>query len=120
MKYYILAIKNYSNIKGSARRSDYWFFALYNFIFLIFSVIGTNFLGLGFGYISLVYYLWTLISAFTIAASRLHDTESSVWYLLVGLIPYVGGILMPVKLFTKSQFGTNQYGENPKQNLYNY
>ena len=125
MKYYILAIQNYLNIKGRARRSEYWFFALFNFIFLILStiidsIIGTSFMEFGFGYISLVYYLWALIPAFTVAVRRMHDTGSSGWYLLMGLIPLVGGIILLVKLFTDSQFGPNQYGENPKPNPYNF
>ena len=124
MKYYSLAIQNYHNIKGRTRRSEYWFFFLYNFMFMVLSIIlnsiiGTSFFGAGFGYISLVYYLWILITVFTISARRIHDTASSGRYQLMGFSPCRRD-LMSIKLFTESQFGPNQYGKNPKQNLYNY
>ncbi len=95
MKYYILALQNYRNIKGRSRRSEYWFFTI--FIFLIISFIldyttGTSFFGAGFGYIPLVYYLWIINPAFTTSVRRLNDTRSIGWLLLMGLIPLVGGI----------------------------
>ena len=125
MKDYFLAIQNHVNLKGRATRREYWFFFLYNFIFLVLSIIpdsiiGTSFFGAGFGYFSLIHYLWLLIPAFTISARRMYDTGSSARYLLMGLMPLVGRILITVKLLTESQFGTNQYVENPKQNLFNY
>jgi uncharacterized membrane protein YhaH (DUF805 family) len=52
MKYYILAIQNYGNMKVRSRLSEYWVFTI--FIFLIISFIldytnGTSFFGAGFG-----------------------------------------------------------------------
>lgn len=95
MKYYILAIQNYGNMKVRSRRSEYWVFTI--FIFLIISFIldytnGTSFFGAGFGYIPLVYYLWIIIQAFTTSVRRLNDTLSIGWLLFMGLIPLVGGI----------------------------
>ena len=48
MKYYLNVLKNYATFSGRARRSEYWYFALFNVIFAVAAMIldkalGTNF-----------------------------------------------------------------------------
>lgn len=45
---------------------------------------------------------------------RLHDISKSGWWLLISLIPFVGGIIIFVFTVMDSTPGTNKYGENPK------
>ena len=43
MKYYIHCLKNYTNFSARARRSEYWFFMLFHFIFMLATMLLANF-----------------------------------------------------------------------------
>ena len=58
--------------------------------------------------------LAVLIPGLTVAVRRLHDTERSGWWLLIGFVPVVGIIVLLVFLVQDSKPGANQYGNNPK------
>ena len=45
---------------------------------------------------------------------RLHDTGRSGWWLLIGLIPIIGVIVLLIFFVLDSQVGTNEYGPSPK------
>jgi uncharacterized membrane protein YhaH (DUF805 family) len=45
---------------------------------------------------------------------RLHDTNRSGWWILIGLIPIVGPIILLVFYATEGDAGDNQYGPDPK------
>jgi uncharacterized membrane protein YhaH (DUF805 family) len=49
-----------------------------------------------------------------VTVRRLHDTGKSGWMLLIGLIPFVGPIILLVFYFTDGEPGANQYGPSPK------
>ena len=60
MKYYLTVLLKYSIFSGRARRSEYWFFFLFNSIFAIVAnvldiVFGIAIDGLGFGPIYVMY-----------------------------------------------------------------
>jgi len=48
-----------------------------------------------------------------VAVRRLHDTGRSGWWLLVNLIPYVGGLISAVLLLLPVDAGENAYGAPP-------
>jgi len=56
-----------------------------------------------------------LIPYLGVAVRRLHDTDKSGWMLLVGLIPFVGGIILIVFFASEGTPGPNKFGPNPKQ-----
>ncbi len=45
---------------------------------------------------------------------RLHDTGRSGWWVLIGFIPLVGGIILLVFMCQDSEPGANRFGANPK------
>ncbi len=45
MKWYLKVLRQYAEFKGRARRSEFWFFVLFNIIFSILTLIGDNVLG---------------------------------------------------------------------------
>lgn len=51
-----------------------------------------------------------LVPSIALAARRLHDTNKSGWWQLIGLIPFLGWIVVIVFLAQKSDAGSNQYG----------
>lgn len=49
-----------------------------------------------------------------VSVRRLHDTGRSGWWLLIGLIPLAGAIVLLVFLCTDSEPGPNRFGPSPK------
>ena len=119
--------ENYANFNGRARRSEFWYFNLFNgIIYLIFLLLilfvasganngayGTAIIGLYIGYS--LYSLVTFIPSLSVAVRRLHDIDKSGWAVLVGLIPIVGYIILIIWFATEGTKGPNQYGDNPKE-----
>jgi uncharacterized membrane protein YhaH (DUF805 family) len=119
MKYYKKALQNYANFSGRARRSEYWYFLLFNIIFAIAAMILDNLLGIamtgiGYGPLYGIYALAMLIPGLSVAVRRLHDIGKSGWFLLIVLIPIIGGIWLLVLFCTEGTKGTNEYGPDPK------
>ena len=119
MNWYIDAWKNYANFQGRARRKAFWMFALFNIIAIVALTMVEGLIGLrgdaGYGILSGLYSLAVILPAIALAVRRLHDTGRSGWWLLIGLVPLVGPIVLIVFYVTDSQPGTNQYGPNPKE-----
>lgn len=127
MKYYLKVLKNYAGFSGRARRSEYWFFVLFNMIFVVVAMVLDNLLGLTFkidsfegqtalpyGYIYLLYALAVFIPGLAVLVRRLHDVGKSGWFFLICLLPIVGAIWLLVLLFTNGNTGENAYGDDPK------
>lgn len=96
------AFKHYVGFTGRARRSEYWYFALLNFLV---------------GIIPIVNILWSLVvllPGLALTVRRLHDTGKSGWFVLLNLIPLVGSIILLVWLCQDSSRGANKYGPSPK------
>ena len=105
MNWYITDLKKYVVFSGRARRSEYWYFALFNIIFsIIFAVIGT---AIHFPALNTLYSLAVLLPSIAVGVRRMHDVDKSGWYLL---IPIYNLILA----CTDGTGGPNNYGDDPK------
>jgi uncharacterized membrane protein YhaH (DUF805 family) len=62
----------------------------------------------------IIYAFATLVPSLACAVRRLHDTNKSGWWILISLVPIIGGVWLIVLLATDSNQGDNQYGPNPK------
>jgi len=111
MHWYLKALKQYAVFSGRARRSEYWFFALFSFLISLVLMILDVVAGIGF--LGLLYSLATLLPGLGVTIRRLHDTGRSGWWLLIGLVP-LGFIVLIVFAVQDSQPNANQYGANPK------
>ena len=123
MKYYLQALKNYSNFKGRARRKEYWMFNLIYIIILIFATFldnvivatfetaGTN---LGYGWFYLIVGLVHLLPSLSLLVRRLHDVGKSGWFYFIILIPVVGFIWIFILSIKEGEMGNNFYGSDPK------
>lgn len=123
MSWYFKVLQNYFNFSGRARRKEYWMFFLFQIIFAIVAIIIDNVLGLaikdiGYGPVYGLYALATLIPGLAVTVRRLHDTGKSGWYFLVGLIPFIGGIILLVFVVSAGDVGENAYGPDPKSDEY--
>lgn len=112
-------MKQYAVFSGRARRTEFWMFALFNFIFamvasIIDTAIGSKLGILQFGIFYLIYSLAVLIPGLAVSVRRLHDIGKSGWMVLINLIPLIGLIWFIVLTVKDSQPGENQYGTYPK------
>ena len=113
---YIGVIKKYVVFDGRARRREFWMFVLANFLVgIVFSILGSiPFIGKLFFVLSVIYSLAILLPGIAAGARRLHDTNRTALFLLLGLIPIVGEIILIVFFVQEGTPGENQYGPNPK------
>ena len=119
MSWYLEVLKKYAVFSGRARRKEYWYFFLFNIFVSIFlgvidGVTGSSSAGAGMGMLSGIYSLAVLIPGIAVTVRRLHDTDRNSWWLLIGLIPIIGAIILVVFMLQDSEPGDNQYGSNPK------
>ncbi|MCL1046477.1 MULTISPECIES: DUF805 domain-containing protein [Shewanella] len=119
MDWYIKVLKNYINFKDRARRKEYWFFVLFNLIAgivlgLIDNMTGTLSPETGYGLLSGIYSLLVFLPGLGVTVRRLHDTGRTGWWILIGLIPLIGALVLLYFLVSDSEQETNQYGPNPK------
>jgi uncharacterized membrane protein YhaH (DUF805 family) len=127
--YFIRCVTDlYADGHGRARRKEYWSFVLFQVLILMLMVL--PFLGLttfegetspDFGALGLAWfcfvglvYVALVIPYFTVMIRRLHDVGLSGWLILIGLIPYFGGMFLFVVSLLPSQPAVNAYGAPPK------
>ncbi|NTU73421.1 DUF805 domain-containing protein [Candidatus Roizmanbacteria bacterium] len=125
MHWYFEVLKKYTVFNGRARRKEYWYFSLFNIIVIIVLIFINAVIdpagfrqGAGFGPLSSMYVLVTLIPGIAVSVRRLHDTDRSGWWLLIGFIP-LASIVLLVFMVQDSTPGENKFGSNPKESTLN-
>lgn len=113
MDWYLQVLRKYAEFNGRARRTEYWMFVLFNFIAYVVLGVAERILHLS-GVLSAAYGLAVLIPSLAVSVRRLHDTDRSGWWLLIGLIPLIGAIVLIVFAVQEGQATPNKYGPNPK------
>ena len=106
---YLEPFRKYAVFSGRSSRAEYWTFWLANFF------IGTM-LGLmdpEHGTLLALFILATIVPALAVGVRRLHDTNRSGVWMLLGFIP-LAAIILIIFLGEDSQAGENRFGENPK------
>jgi uncharacterized membrane protein YhaH (DUF805 family) len=104
--------------RGRASRSAYWWFTLFQVIFgfavsLIATAIAASVNTAAAGVLIAVVigismtYLW--LAGLALAVRRLHDIDKSGWWLLISLVPLVGGIILLVFTLSEGTPGPNRY-----------
>jgi len=105
-------LTQYATFSGRARRSEYWYFYLAYVLAAVVAAIIDAMLDVTF--VGIVLTLALVIPSLAVAVRRLHDVGKSGWWLLIGLIPFVGAIVLLVFSCQDSQPGTNKWGPSPK------
>ncbi|QBR93557.1 DUF805 domain-containing protein [Nocardioides euryhalodurans] len=110
-------LSKYVVFSGRARRSEYWWFVLFNILVGIVAAILDAVLGTGYdsgsGLIASLVSLALLLPNIAVAIRRLHDTSRTGWWILIGLIPIIGWIILLV-FYVQDSHADNDYGPNPK------
>jgi uncharacterized membrane protein YhaH (DUF805 family) len=115
MEWYLAALKKYATFSGRARRSEYWYFVLFNsLIFIGLAIVDAVVIGSKIGVLGTIFNLATLVPSLAVFFRRLHDTGRSGWWWLIVLIPILGWIVLLIFLIKDSDPGDNRFGPNPK------
>ncbi len=121
MHWYIDVLKKYAVFEGRARRKEYWMFFLFSVVIVTILTVIDEFMGLKFelggedlGFLSTLYYLGIAIPYLAVIVRRLHDTDRSGWWILISLIPLIGGIILLVFTIIVGTKGDNRFGPDPK------
>lgn len=114
MNWYFDVLKKYFDFSGRARRKEYWMFTLFNLIAVTILVVVGMMISHERGIIlPWLYELAVFLPTLGALVRRLHDTGRSGWWVLIQLVPLVGGIIVFVFTVLDS-VPDNQYGPNPK------
>jgi uncharacterized membrane protein YhaH (DUF805 family) len=120
-----IVTKQYFDFNGRTRRRDFWLYVLVYFIIYIVVSFIESILGFrgGYGYPYMYYSFNPLTSILSLAlllpslgigARRLHDIGRSAWWMLIGLIPVVGWLILLYWNVQPGTAGTNEFGPDPK------
>jgi uncharacterized membrane protein YhaH (DUF805 family) len=103
---------HYTKFDGRAGRPPFWWW----FLFGILVSIGANIIDaiLGtWGVVNGLAGLALLLPNISVSIRRLHDTDHSGWWILIGLIPIIGWIVLIVFYVREGDAGENKYGPPP-------
>ena len=113
----ICLTEKYCDFNGRARRSEYWWFCLCNFVLsYVVNLIGGLISPTVGMVLTCIVTLGLLLPGLGVCARRLHDIGKSGWLVLLALIPLVGAIILIVWFCKDSDRGSNAYGPSPKYN----
>src|SRR5690625_1022911 len=87
-EWYVISIHKFIEIEGRDRRKEFCIFAGVNFLISI--LLGILCLDL----ISSLFSLAIIIPSIAVGVRRMHDIGKSGWFLLLGLIPLIGWIIL--------------------------
>jgi uncharacterized membrane protein YhaH (DUF805 family) len=119
MSWFMTALKKYAVFSGRSRRREYWYFGLFYLIFyavlaIVDGITGSFDFRTGLGLFTGIWTLALLIPSIAVSVRRLHDTGRRGWWILLGVIPVIGAIILIVFLAQDSEAGTNRFGPDPK------
>jgi uncharacterized membrane protein YhaH (DUF805 family) len=100
----------YATFSGRSSRSAFWWWTL----FYVLVIIGASILDAAIKtpVISGLAYLVLFLPNLAVLVRRLHDTDHSGWWVLIGFIPLVGAIVLIVFACTDSG-PANKHGDGP-------
>lgn len=103
-----LFFSNYINFEGRSNRGEYW----WAFLAIILISIGLTVIDamLGIALLGMIFSLATLVPGIAIGIRRLHDIDKSGWFLLIGLIPLIGALVLIYFFIQKPTPGPNRFG----------
>ncbi len=126
MNWMLMPLKRYADFSGRSRRTEYWMFTLgYVIALVILGVImaiggalgdSNGVSGLSVTAIAVlgVVVLALFIPSLAVQVRRFHDQDKSGWFVLLGFIPYIGGLIVIVFMCLPGTVGDNRFGPDPK------
>jgi uncharacterized membrane protein YhaH (DUF805 family) len=128
-----MPFRRYADFSGRSGRQEFWMFQMFNL--LVYVVLGGTSLvyfmhnastvdyapgrpvpvpGIV-GVVLLCFYvLAAFIPAVAVQVRRFHDQDKSGWFILLGLIPYAGALILLIFMLLEGTRGPNRFGADPR------
>jgi uncharacterized membrane protein YhaH (DUF805 family) len=107
----------YLSPEGRVNRQQWWLRLMLPYFVIMIALIyvdlltGNYYPSVSMGLLSGIFALLTLVPAVMVHIKRFHDRDKSGWWVLIGLVPILGGLWLLVELgFLAGTPGPNQYG----------
>lgn len=132
MDWMLMPYRRYFDFSGRSRRMEFWMFQLLIFIVYVVVMIVATVLGGGMeagnvgpggaaaGIVFIAFGIWgiaTIIPSLALAVRRLHDTDRSGWWILIGFVPIVGALVLLYFYLIEGTRGPNSFGQDPKEGV---
>jgi uncharacterized membrane protein YhaH (DUF805 family) len=121
MKYYFKALRKYAVFSGRARRSELWYYLLFNWLvagsiaFITWFIVAqSNPDAHLYAWAFSAYLIATTLPTWAVAVRRLHDIGLSGWWAFIAVAPFVGPLFVLVIGIANSQPGDNRFGPTEK------
>lgn len=109
------SFQNYATFSGRAVRSEFWYYQLFVVLAgIVLTIVDVIIFGANsdIQLFSALFSLAVFIPSLAIGSRRLHDTDRSAWWLLIGIIPLIGLIVLIVFWAQSGTEGPNRFGED--------
>jgi uncharacterized membrane protein YhaH (DUF805 family) len=113
-------LRRYAQFNGRARRAEYWQFYLF---LVVITVLVAALVFSGFkdwspddkeAIVYAIVFLPLGVPGIAVSVRRMHDSSRTGWWLLIGLVPIVGGLIFFVLSVLDGTAGPNRFGPDPK------
>ncbi len=119
-----MPLRRYADFSGRSRRMEYWMYVLLLVLCEIVLMTLISIVGLtsgdksGFSFIggglAAIFGLAVIVPTIAVQVRRFHDQDRSGWFVLLGLIPFIGGLILLVFMCLEGTNGPNRFGPDPK------
>ena len=127
MEWMLMPYRRYADFEGRSCRMEYWMFTLFTVLVgaaLVILMVAGGVASSGNGeqagplfWIGIaaivIWGLASIIPSIAVQVRRFHDQDRSGWMILLGIIPYVGSIIVFVFMCLEGTRGANRYGADP-------
>ena len=103
----MIVTQKYFCFEGRAGRKEFWMWVLA--VFIVNFILGLIPGKVGM-ILSAIFSLAILLPSLGVTARRLHDVGKSGWMQLLGLIPFVGGLIVLILCIPEGSKESNAYG----------
>ncbi len=104
-------LSKYATFSGRAARPEFWWWVLATVLVSIVLNVLDHAAGMGeLSPLSSLFGLFILVPQIAVAVRRLHDIDRSGWWLLIGLLPIVGWLVLLWFYIQPGTPGANRFG----------
>ena len=110
--------KKYLDFSSRAPRKEFWLYIAF-YVGGVFFLTVTDFFAdtyereSGIGLFTSIFVLLNFIPYLAVSVRRLHDIDRTGWWVLIAIIPIIGGVWLIVLYCFKGNQGENRFGEDP-------
>jgi uncharacterized membrane protein YhaH (DUF805 family) len=121
IQWMVVPLRQYATFTGRARRREYWWFTLLTVLVnIVLGIVDGAVMGGatlaqfgGIGPLGAIAALALIIPGLAVSFRRMHDLDRSAWWLLLGLLPLIGGLILLYWYVQRGTVGGNRFGPDP-------